>query len=627
MKPKPIFIGLICLWFCISWLYGYERSALMDPKAHIVFRISNGEAFLKAIKDSPYGKLWNSPEMKPFLNNQSLEHALIKSMFLNQVKPSAMDEALELNRKILSMLKGEVIAGFELEKSGKNKYQDKDTEFFALAEMDEADYKKIQELFQLESKVIGEKTISQRHTFQEVELIQNITIDTNDDVDVDTDVDSDIDDKGEKSDWMAFCGDTFINASNRQWVEQCIVRLKKEVPQKPIGPPIFQIWLPDGFINRLVKAKQENEGPPDSATIFRALGFDMLGKVSFEWRMSPLYSEINLHVQNKGGKKGLWTVLSKDPVPHSLFLGYVPEDVLSYQVIRLNIHAFWQEIPSMLDTFGPQASAQFRMGLTAASQMLQVDIERDIVANLDTVLASYSQLEGIQDVSLYAWQLRNSMAMEKTLGKLFAEGAWLRRMMKDNFEHLDLQEHKVYSFKIPQYQEPPDETAPKNLPAIKPVSYGITIVDGDLVFGRLNLIRSFIHGSRDNRTGRKFYQSPLFTQMIQRVPDNAVGYGFSDITQWIKPAVNFFKTLGRKSQGQPPSDEDIETKGKGERKPGKSPKPDPLDNFFKNLKFDRLPPPEFLRSFFGPWMSYYQFNGKEFIVKWEFHNHPLKVVP
>jgi hypothetical protein len=599
----------------------------MDPKAHIVFRISNGEAFLEAIKDSPYGKLWNSPEMKPFLNNQSLEHALIKSMFLNQVKPSAVDEALELNRKILSMLKGEVIAGFEMKESDKYKYQDKDSEFFALAEMNESDYKKIQELFLLESKVIGEKAISHRHTFQEVELIQNITIDTNDNVEADGN--ADIDDKGEKSDWMAFYGNTFINTSNRQWVEQCIVRLKKELPQNPMGPPVFQIWLPDGFINHLVEKKQEKEnvGPPDSATIFRALGLDMLGKVSFEWKMSPLCSEIHLHVRNKGGKKGLWTVLSKDPVPRSLFLGYVPEDVLSYQIIRLNIHAFWQEIPSMLDTFGPQASAQFNMGLTAASQMLQVDIERDIVANLDTVLTSYSQLEGIQDVSLYAWQLRNSMAMEKTLGKLFAEGSWLRRMMKDNFECLDLQEHKVYSFKIPQYQKPPGETTPKNLPVVKPVSYGITIVDGDLVFGRLNLIRSFIHGSQDTRTGRKFYQSPLFTQMIQRVPDNAVGYGFSDITQWIKPAVNFFKSIGRKAQSQPPSDEENETIGIGKGKPGKSPKPDPLDNFFKNLKYDRLPSPEFLRSFFGPWMSYYQFNGKEFIVKWEFHNPPPKVMP
>lgn len=606
MKPKRLlFIVFLCLCICISWLYGYERSELIEPKANIIFRISKGEAFMKAIKDSPYGKLWNSPEMKPFLNNQSLEDTLIKSIFLNQAKSPVTEEAVDLNRKILSIFKGEVIIGVELGKTSE------DSKIFALAEMGEVDYKKLLELVKLESKSTGKKTIFHRHTFQEVELIQEIT--TSDD------------DKEKNIYWMAFYGDTFINTTSRQWVEQCIVHLKKELPGKPFGPPSLQIWLPDGFVNHIMKAKPENGGPTGTAATFRALGLDTLGKLSFEWRMTPIGSEIHLHVRNKGEKRGLWTLLSKEPVPRNLFLGYLPDNVLSYQVIRLNIPAFWEEIPAMMETFGPEVSAQFKMGLTAASQMLQVDLERDIVANLDTVLTSYSRLEGIRDESLYAMQLRNSRAMEKTLGKLFAEGAWLRMMMKDNFELLDLQEHNVYSFKIPQYQMPTNEkeTGPKNLPVIKPISYGITIVDGDLVFGRLNLIRSFIHGSRDNRAGRKFYQSPLFTRMIRRVSDNAVGYGFSDVTQWIKPAVNYFKTIGQRSENQPPPEENTETKGEEERKPGKTPKPDPFDLYFKNLKYDRLPPPEFLRSFFGPWMSYYQFNGKEFIVKWEFHN-PFK---
>ncbi len=605
MKPKRIlFILFLCLYICMSWLYGYERSELMEPKAVIAFRISNGKAFLKAIRESPLGKLWNSPEMKPFLNNQSLEHTLIKTIFLNQVQSPAMEEAIELNRKILSMFKGEVIAGFEPEKPGK----DKETKFFALAEMSEADYKKIRELFKLESKARGEKTISHHHTFQGIELIQNITINNGEN-------------EEKKTEWMAFYGDTFINAASRQWVEQCIVQLKKELPGKPFGAPTLRIWLADGFINHIAKEKQGNEGPDNTAAAFQALGLNTLGKLSFEWRMTPIGSEIHLHVRNKGRKRGLWTLLSNDPLPRNLFLGYVPDNVLSYQVMRLNIPAFWEEIPAMLETFGPQVSTQFRVGLTAASQMLQVDIERDIVANLDTLLSSYSRLEGIRDESLYVMQLRNSGAMGKTLAKLFAEGAWIRMMMKDNFELLDLQEHKVYSFKIPQSQTQANKNDPKNPPTIKPVSYGITIVDGDLVFGRLNLLRSFIHGSRDNRAGRKFYQSRLFTRMIRRVPDNAVGYGFADITQWIKPAVNYFKTTGQGSGNQSPSEENKETKG--EKNPGETPKPDPFDEYFKNLEYDRLPSPEFIRSFFGPWMNYYQFNGKEFIVKWEFHN-PIK---
>jgi hypothetical protein len=613
MKTKYILFTVIsCL--LVSWLPAYEgvqRSDLMESKADIVVRISNGAAFIKAINDSSVGKLWNSPEMKPFINNQNMADALVKYIFLPSLKPSAKEEALHLNRQILSLLKGETVFGFNLGEPGKETGEQEEAglKFYALAEMDEAAYKKSLELFKQESKVIGEKVISHRHTFQGVEMIQDITID------------------GEKetTEWTAFCGNTYINGSSRQWVEQCIVRLKKELPAKPSGPPCFQVWMPDGFFERVLKALEPGEAPggetsqsqsPDRATVLKAMGFDGVGKVSLEWIINPSHSEINIHIRNKGIKKGLWTLFSRDPVPHSHFLGYVPEGVLSYQVTRLNVHDFWQEIPSMLEAFGPQASAQFRMGLQAMAQMLQVDVDRDIVAHLDTVLTYYTLLEGSEDAGLYVWQLRSDRAIEKTLAKLFTEGGWMRNMMKENFELLELQGHSVYSFKVPRFNKPaqPGQEGTQQPPDITWTAYGITVVDGDLVFGRLNLLRSYIHGSQDNTAARKFYKSRLFTRLMRRVPDNAIGYGFSDVTQWIEPAAKFLKNLSISVSPSPPPG------GKGENVPEAPPEPDALDQFVDNLKFERLPAVEFLRSFFGPWMSYYQFNGKELIVKWEFHN-------
>jgi len=61
----------------------------------------------------------------------------------------------------------------------------------------------------------------------------------------------------------------------------------------------------------------------------------------------------------------------------------------------------------------------------------------------------------------------------------------------------------------------------------------------------------------------------------------------------------------------------------GEQGPGSEHPPSPADDFLKNLKFDRLPAPDVVRSFFGPAVNYYRFDGKELLVKWEFHN-PLK---
>ncbi len=137
MKIKSVLFAVL-LAACVSGLTAYQpfqRSDLMGTNANMVLRISNGAAFMKALNESSYGKLWNSPEMKPFLNGRSLEEALIKSIFLPQAEPSAVDEAYFLNRKILSMFKGEVILGVELG-TGED-----DTKLFFLVEMNEPDYK------------------------------------------------------------------------------------------------------------------------------------------------------------------------------------------------------------------------------------------------------------------------------------------------------------------------------------------------------------------------------------------------------------------------------------------------------------------------------------------------------
>lgn len=425
---------------------------------------------------------------------------------------------------------------------------------------------------------------------------------------------------------MAFCGNTFINGSTRQWVEQCIVRLKKESPGTPPGPPSLRLWMPDGAWQRMLTAvgkrttgpdSTENAGP-DPAAAFKALGVDALGKITMEWEMTPYGSELSLQVRLKDEPRGLWTILSRDPAPRGVYLGYVPVDVLSFQVGRLDIRAFWEEIPAMLEAFGPEASARFKMFLAYGAQMLQLDLGRDIVGNMDSVFTSYSRLEGIEDISLTAWQLRDAAAIEKALGKIFAEGSYIRTMMKDIVEILDLREYKVYSIKIPKAQPPVEGQEQPAKPPVTLIPYGVTVVEGDLVVGRLSLVRSFINGSRDKKAGRKFYKSPLYTFMDRRVPDNAMGYGFSDVNQMLKPGLEYLKKIGTDSE-KPPTPAELP-----EGHPEIEKKPDPMDTFFQNLKYDRLPSPEFLSSFFGPWISYYQFDGKQFTVKWEIHKPQKK---
>lgn len=632
MKNKfkfTLFIFMCLAIFRPSRADSFQRTDLVDPNVDIVLRISNAGDFMKALTNSSYGKLWNSPEMKPFLNNQSLGDTLIKSILLSRVNQSVIAEVLHLNQKILSLLKGELIFGIELGKKSKNGSDEKKKgKFYALAEMNETDYKEIIDLSRQESKVLGEKTVSQRYTFQGVEVIQDITSGEED----------------ELTEWTAFCGNTYINGSSRQWVEQCIVLLKKELPVKPSGSPFIQAWVPDGFFQRLLKAEEDKrktigkepswDNVSDSTILIKALGIDKVGKFSLEWVINPSYSELNIYIQNKGGNKGMWTLLSRENLPRNLLTGYIPDDVLSYQVIRINVPAFWQEIPSILETFGPQAAAQFQAWLNMAGQLLQVDIGRDIVANLDTLLTYYSRLEDAENVYLYIMQLRNPILLEKTLGKLFVENSWLRNVMKDKCEVLELKNYKIYSIKMPKFS--PSTSAgtgedsqtggqPSTQPKVDWVSYGAAVVNGDLVFGRLNLLRSYITGSKDDSVSRKFYKSPIFMRLIQRVPDNAIGCGFSDVTQWIETVINYLKTSGRSSQLSPKSQQPVspgEEKSGGVAEP--DPKPSPFDDFYNNLAYDRLPSSEFVRSFFGPWINYYQFDGEDLVIKWEFHNPPGK---
>ena len=79
---------------------------------------------------------------------------------------------------------------------------------------------------------------------------------------------------------------------------------------------------------------------------------------------------------------------------------------------------------------------------------IDLDIRRDIIENLGTLLTTYTRLDGIEEKNLWAWQLLDSRAMEKTLARLFAETSWLRLNLKDVFRLLDVEGHPIYSFNI-----------------------------------------------------------------------------------------------------------------------------------------------------------------------------------
>lgn len=580
-------------------LTSMERSDLLKDHADVIIRVSDGPAFMKAISDSSLGTLWNSPQMKPFLANQSLEDALIKSILLDSEKYKSPQRALDINRGILELLKGEILMGVHLgEEEGS-------TSFYIMATMNAENYAKILDLSKREAKLVGDQTVDKQQRFQGIEITETITES----------------DEGKSTQWTAFCGDTYLNSTEREWLESCIVRLKKESPRSPRKPPSLQIEVTNGFFKRIAaptdeppeKEQKTDEGKgPDTVAMLRAIGIGEVGSARMEWLLKEEKSEFNLVVERAGENKGLWTLFSRDPVPMNHYLGYVPEDVASYQVMRINMDAFWQELPNFLNAGNPQGATQFRLGVQMTSKMLGIDIYRDFIGNLDTLLTTFSRLEGLQELTMYAWQLKQPEAMEKTLSKIFAEGGWIHSHLQTNLETLELHGHRVYTIKLPQATPPADEgkTSPQQ-PQVNFIPYSISVIDGDLAVGALPLMRNYIGGTMDKSGKRQFYRSRLFNNMIRRIPDRVNGYGFFNIYQWIKPLVNFFKTI-RKPAIPPAADKDA--------KPGAGrAQKDSFNEFLRNLQFNRLPSPDFITEHFGPILSYFRFEGDRLSIRWEFH--------
>ncbi len=611
---------ILTLFFVSSSLLSFERKDLVPSQGHVMIRLSDGSGFIDSLINSPLGKLWNSPEMKPFLNNRSLADTLIKSVLENDKEDANKEKIVDTGRQIFSLFKDEFILAFNLKSIGKT------PDFLVLAEMKAEDYQKYLELIKAESELYhNKKSTFNYSTFQDIEMVQQINER----------------EKGTPT-WHTFCAGTLITAKNREWVEKCIVRLQNESLQQRELQPILEVCLPENFVDYQASGKQELESQlapgtktlglevprPDRPSQFEVMGLDDIGKITFQFQMQPSICEANLRIRLKGEASGLLTLLSRDPIPSRHTLAYVPPDVLTYSVIRADIHAIWREIPVMMAILGAEDVTQYQAALNQAAQVLQVDLGRDIIGNLDTLVTIYSRLDGIEEQTLYCWQLRNAAGMEKTLGKLFGEGSWLRMMMKDDFELHELPGHQVYSFKVPRMKPVPADNPndSKPVPQFVIESFGITVVEGDLVFGPLHMVRTYIEGSRDNKAARAFYQSPFFTRMIRRVPDNATYYSISDITKWLEPGIKLIKALHAVSQtpSSPIQKEIPATPGSNARKKSKPPQKDAITEYLDNLDFTQLPSAEFISSFLGPLGMYMQFDGKEILVKWECHSAPQK---
>lgn len=567
-------------------LQAYDRQDLIDSTA-VIIRVSNMADFLKAVEQSSVGQLWNSKEMKPFLNNQSLAQAL-KEMLLQSV----YTDTEKHNNKELShllwegskLLKDELIVGI----SPPN--QEGKEDLLILAALDEPSYQKSKTIDERMAELDENMSAPHKQDFQGVDLIR---------------INRTRADKTSESQWDAFYQGTLVSSTSREWVERCIVKLKKELPSTPTGHPMLQLRITDQFIKYMFEpqdqaANEEHTPAPSPTVIFNALGLDHLKYISLDLILKPQSMEFQVTIKTKGpAEKGLWKLLTREPVPLNHRLVYVPDDVYSYLVMRLDFNALWNELPEILKSINPQY-IQYLNGVTGMfSQMYKIDLSREVFGNLGTLITTFSRVQGPDKQELYAWQVRNSDAMEKLLAKLYGEGTFLAAQLKDHLEILQLHGYKLYSFKTSPIK-------PADTPGQESTYTGISVVNGALVFGSDKLVRSLIQAAANNKrtTSNTLYQLPEYTALMRKVPDDALGYSITDVSQLVQSLLGLIKQTRTLPIPETEKEQDKDNI-----------QPDPLTEFFNKLRYDRLPPVDFMASFFSKGITYTRLEGNDLVTR------------
>ncbi len=595
--PPALFLTVIVLVLSLSpqSLRAYNRQDLIDETA-VLIRVSNAADFLTAIAQSSLGQLWNSKEMQPFLNNRSLAEALketlLQSVYSEKPNNKELSHLLWEGSK---MLKNELIVGI----SPPN--QEANEELFILAALDEPAYLKSRALDERMAELDANMSTPHKQDFQGVDLYR---------------IDHTRPDKTSDTQWEAFYGGTLIGGTSREWVERCIVQLKKELPAAPGGPPTLHLRSTDQLIKYIIAAgeqpPQEEQNPgekntdnpdppaPSTRVVLNALGLDHLKTISLDLILKPEAMEFQLIIKTKGaGAKGLWTLLSREPLPPNHRLVYVPDDVYNYQAMRLDFNALWKELPGILKSIDPQYEQYLNAFTAMFSEMYQIDLTRDVFDNLGTLITTFSRLENQEKQELYAWQVRNPEAMEKLLAKLYGEGSFLSAQLQDNLEIHQLHGYKLYSFKT-------SPVLPADSPGKKSIYTGISVVEGALVFGTDQLVRGMIQAAANNKKtiSNTFFQLPDYPALMRQVPDDAVGCAIIDVTQLVQSLLLLIKNAAAPRIPGPenqPDKDNIKT--------------NPLTEFFSNLRFDRLPPNDFMTSFFSKGIVYTRYEGNDLISR------------
>ncbi len=476
---------LILLLGATAPVFALKRSELVPSDARFDVTISDTTAFLNKLKQAPIGKLWKDPQFQDFLDNPD-DDIWFELFFRGG---SAAEN--KIMREQTRMLKGEVV--FALDQDDEQPY--------LLVAMNNADFQHSLVLDEQMAEMVERPITILKDTFQGVEIVQHI---------------SNAGTPGESSSWQANLNNTLVMGPSREWVEKSIVRLQEEPIEEPTGNPVLNISVPvASLIKRTIlewKTNNQNTTTPiNIETLFESLGLMGIEKFTsrIELKNDEMLIDSNLKATSLG--KGIFTIFDMRPAELPS-VGFVPENITTLEVGRLNLLRFWQEIPMAMMAVMPEAKPQFDMALAMIRQQVGIDVEHDLLAHMGTKYLSFSVIENNELLSVYAIDLKDGQAFLNGFENLMAAPA-IQPQIAAAFDTGDFLGHMLY---VSKSTDPSEQIA-------------FAIVGDHFLYGQPDGVRQVIRNlSRETAENSRFEQNALVQGLRRHVPDDAFGYSVVD---------------------------------------------------------------------------------------------------
>lgn len=456
---------------------GLERTELL-PAADTSLRVS-GAADLRAAFDRAFGeRLRADPQVMRFWSGLTNK---FDARMGKERPPVVFLHLLEAHR----LLKGEIATVYTLTETSPQKRR-----ICLAARADDEEYRTFLEATARQNGRTDDAVVRLKTPFQGSELTCDVVNGGS---------------TNQTACWMGFVENTLLLSTDREWVEQNIVRLRDETVREPESSRIalrfpLGIWIRQ-MLDRAGETAAEKE-----------LMLETLGLLEFneyqlgiEVQDDDLVFDGTLRIGDM--QHGLLNLLDTEPTDFSDDRAIAP-NATSFSCGRIALNRLWAKLPDIIGGLPSRTGNSF-MGLVLFFQQQSgLDIGNDLLAHTGSRFTFHTELAGTNQIALFSLELIDSRAFNDSLTRLLASP--VAKKWSPFVEVTEYRGHPLYR---------PVATHPDADPAI-------CIADGRLLLGsRASMVReAVLRMESDTRSE----PGPLLRTARALAPDRAFGYGGMD---------------------------------------------------------------------------------------------------